>query len=169
MLVQQGKTATLGKLYAHDIPFFAARGCRFPAPRRAGRFGSNVLVFHDELVTTEFGPGGQQRALANSKTHEQSPADQALEIGPLERDVHDVASLIRQLDHVPDVRRLTHRRSAECELAFALGQFGFGRGGGGLSAHAICPMGLVTERLARWSVLGKSMTGIYTTRGRGPM
>jgi hypothetical protein len=25
-LVKQGKTATLGKLYAHDIPFFGVRG-----------------------------------------------------------------------------------------------------------------------------------------------
>src|ERR671911_2875398 len=31
-LVKQGKTATLGKLYASDIPFFGARGFRLNIP-----------------------------------------------------------------------------------------------------------------------------------------
>ncbi|MGH6896120.1 MAG: cyclase family protein [Geminicoccaceae bacterium] len=61
-LVKQGKTATLGKLYAHDIPFFGARGFRLniPGTPTGGPFGSNGLVFHDELVTTEIGQVGTQ-------------------------------------------------------------------------------------------------------------
>src|SRR5918995_4792075 len=31
-LGEQGKTATLGKLYAHDIPFFGVRGFRLNIP-----------------------------------------------------------------------------------------------------------------------------------------
>jgi kynurenine formamidase len=61
-LVKQGKTATLGKLYAHDIPFFGVRGFRLniPGTPTGGPFGSNQLVFHDELVTSEIGQVGTQ-------------------------------------------------------------------------------------------------------------
>jgi kynurenine formamidase len=61
-LVKQGKVATLGKLYARDIPFFGARGWRLniPGTPTGGPFGSNALVFHDELVTTEIGQVGTQ-------------------------------------------------------------------------------------------------------------
>jgi kynurenine formamidase len=61
-LVKQGKTATLGKLYAADIPFFGARGFRLniPGTPTGGPFGSNGLIFHDELVTTELGQVGTQ-------------------------------------------------------------------------------------------------------------
>jgi kynurenine formamidase len=61
-LVKQGKTATLGKLYARDIPFFGARGFRLniPGTPSGGPFGSNGVVFHDELVTTEIGQVGTQ-------------------------------------------------------------------------------------------------------------
>jgi hypothetical protein len=61
-LVKQGKTATLGKLYASDIPFFGARGFRLniPGTPTGGPFGSNGLVFPDELVTTELGQVGTQ-------------------------------------------------------------------------------------------------------------
>ena len=61
-LVKQGKTATLGKLYASDIPFFGARGWRLniPGTPTGGPFGSNGLVFHDELVTAEIGQVGTQ-------------------------------------------------------------------------------------------------------------
>ena len=61
-LVKQGKTATLGKLYAHDIPFFGARGwlLKIPGTPTGGPFGSNQLVFHDELVTAEIGQVGTQ-------------------------------------------------------------------------------------------------------------
>ena len=58
-LVKQGKTATLGKLYAADIPFFGARGflLKIPGTPTGGPFGSNGLVFHDELVTDRDRPG----------------------------------------------------------------------------------------------------------------
>jgi kynurenine formamidase len=61
-LVKQGKTATLGKFYARDIPFFGARGFRLniPGTPTGGPFGSNGLVFHDELVTAEIGQVGTQ-------------------------------------------------------------------------------------------------------------
>jgi kynurenine formamidase len=61
-LVKQGKTATLGKLYASDIPFFGARGflLKIPGTPTGGPFGSNQLVFHDELVTAEIGQVGTQ-------------------------------------------------------------------------------------------------------------
>ena len=61
-LVKQGKTATLGKLYASDIPFFGARGwlLKIPGTPTGGPFGSNGLVFHDELVTAEIGQVGTQ-------------------------------------------------------------------------------------------------------------
>ncbi|MDJ0896839.1 MAG: cyclase family protein [Alphaproteobacteria bacterium] len=56
-LVKQGKTATLGKLYAQDVPFFGPRGWNItiPGTPTGGPFGSNALVYHDELVTTEIG------------------------------------------------------------------------------------------------------------------
>jgi hypothetical protein len=46
-LVKQGKTATLGKYYASDIPFFGARGwlLKIPGTPTGGPFGSNGLVF----------------------------------------------------------------------------------------------------------------------------
>src|SRR5690606_3733725 len=61
-LVKHGKTATLGKLYAHDIPFFGVRAFRLniPGTPTGGPFGSNMMVFHDELVTTEIGQVGTQ-------------------------------------------------------------------------------------------------------------
>jgi kynurenine formamidase len=61
-LVKQGKTATLGKLYAPDIPFFGPRmwHISIPGTPTGGPFGSNGLVFHDELVTTQLGQVGTQ-------------------------------------------------------------------------------------------------------------
>jgi hypothetical protein len=61
-LVQQGKVATLGKLYAPDIPFFGPRGflMSIPGTPTGGPFGKNALVYHDELVTTEIGQIGTQ-------------------------------------------------------------------------------------------------------------
>ncbi|MEZ5934265.1 MAG: cyclase family protein [Alphaproteobacteria bacterium] len=61
-LVKQGKTATLGKLYSSDIPFFGARGflLKIPGTPTGGPFGSNGLVFHDEFVATEIGQVGTQ-------------------------------------------------------------------------------------------------------------
>ena len=52
-LIKQGKSATLGKLYASDIPFVGGRGWRLtiPGTPSGGPFGTEGLVFHDELVT----------------------------------------------------------------------------------------------------------------------
>lgn len=59
-LVEQGKTATFDKLYASDISAFGARAFLLLVPGRptGGPFGSNMLVHHDELVTTEIGQIG---------------------------------------------------------------------------------------------------------------
>ena len=56
-LVKQGKTATLGKLYAPDVPFFGPRSWNItiPGTPTGGPFGENALVYHDELVNTEIG------------------------------------------------------------------------------------------------------------------
>jgi kynurenine formamidase len=61
-LVKQGKTATLGKPYASDIPAFGPRGfmLSIPGTPTGGPFGANMLVYHDELVTTEIGQIGTQ-------------------------------------------------------------------------------------------------------------
>jgi kynurenine formamidase len=56
-LVKQGKAATLGKLYASDIPMVAARNWKLtiPGTPSGGPFGSEGTVFHDEYVTAEIG------------------------------------------------------------------------------------------------------------------
>jgi kynurenine formamidase len=56
-LVKQGKAATLGKIYAPDIPFVAARNWKLtiPGTPSGGPFGSEGTVFHDEYVTAEIG------------------------------------------------------------------------------------------------------------------
>ena len=61
-VVKQGKVATLGKLYAPDIPFFGPRmwHITIPGTPTGGPFGSNGLVFHDELITTQIGQVGTQ-------------------------------------------------------------------------------------------------------------
>jgi kynurenine formamidase len=61
-LEKPGKPATRGQLDARDIPVFAARGWRLniPATPTGGPLGSNGVVFHDELVTTELGQVGTQ-------------------------------------------------------------------------------------------------------------
>ena len=61
-LVKQGKVATLGKLYASDIPFFGPRmwHMTIPGTPTGGVFGNNALVFHDELLTTQIGQVGTQ-------------------------------------------------------------------------------------------------------------
>jgi hypothetical protein len=53
-LVKQGKVATLGKLYAGDIPMFGRRAWNLtiPGTPTGGPFGTNALTFHDELLTT---------------------------------------------------------------------------------------------------------------------
>jgi hypothetical protein len=61
-LVKQGKTATLGKLYASDIPAFGARSWTLiiPGTPTGGPFGKNAVVYHDEFVATEIGQIGTQ-------------------------------------------------------------------------------------------------------------
>jgi kynurenine formamidase len=61
-LVKQGKTATLGKLYASDIPAFGARSWTLiiPGTPTGGPFGKNAMVYHDEFVATEIGQIGTQ-------------------------------------------------------------------------------------------------------------
>ena len=61
-LVKQGKSATLGKLYASDIPAFGARSWKLsiPGTPTGGPFGTNAMVYHDELVTSEVGQFGTQ-------------------------------------------------------------------------------------------------------------
>jgi len=61
-LVKQGKVATLGKLYVHDIPLFGMRSWNMyiPGTPTGGPFGKNNLVYHDEMVTTEIGQVGTQ-------------------------------------------------------------------------------------------------------------
>lgn len=61
-LVKQGKSATLGKLYASGIPAFGARSWNLtiPGTPTGGSFGANAMVYHDELVTAELGQFGTQ-------------------------------------------------------------------------------------------------------------
>src|SRR6266542_6238404 len=61
-LVKQGKTATLGKYYASDIPVFGARSwtLSIPGTQTGGQFGKNALIYHDEFVATEIGQIGTQ-------------------------------------------------------------------------------------------------------------
>ena len=56
-LVKQGKVATLGKLYASDVPLFGPRmwSLTIPGTPTGGPFAKNNLVYHDEMVTTEIG------------------------------------------------------------------------------------------------------------------
>jgi kynurenine formamidase len=56
-LIKQGKVATLGKLYSPDIPFVGSRGWRLtiPGTPSGGPFGTEGLVFHDELVLADLG------------------------------------------------------------------------------------------------------------------
>ena len=61
-LVKKGKTATLGKLYAHDVPMFGPRSwnMQIPGTPTGGPFGKNQLVYHDEFVQTELGQASTQ-------------------------------------------------------------------------------------------------------------
>ena len=61
-LVKQGRSATLGKLYASDIPAFGARSWRLsiPGTPTGGPFGRNAMVYHDDFVATEIGQFGTQ-------------------------------------------------------------------------------------------------------------
>jgi kynurenine formamidase len=61
-LVKQGKVATLGKIYAADIPTFGTRSWKLIIPGRptGGPFGGQKLVYNDEYVATELGQVGTQ-------------------------------------------------------------------------------------------------------------
>jgi len=61
-LVKQGKTATLGKIYAGDAPAFGSRGWRMTIPGlpTGGPFGAHKLVYNDEYLSTEIGQIGTQ-------------------------------------------------------------------------------------------------------------
>ncbi len=61
-LIKQGKSATLGKLYAGDIPMVGARSWKLqiPGTPSGGPFGTEGTVFHDEIVHAEIGQVGTQ-------------------------------------------------------------------------------------------------------------
>jgi hypothetical protein len=59
---------------------------------------------HGATMRSVLKPRQRAPGYQGSEPHEQSPADQALQIGPLERDVYRVAPFIRQLDHESAVR-----------------------------------------------------------------
>src|ERR1700693_2155643 len=61
-LVKRGKTATLGKYSASDIPLFGARTWTMliPGTPTGGPAGKNALIYHDEFVSTEIGQVGTQ-------------------------------------------------------------------------------------------------------------
>lgn len=61
-LVKKGKVATLGKVYASDAPAFGSRSWKLviPGMPTGGPFGSQQLVYNDELVTAELGQIGTQ-------------------------------------------------------------------------------------------------------------
>ena len=55
--VHQFKSITIGKYYHREAPAFGPRGWQMtiPGTPTGGPFGTNALVYHDELVTTEIG------------------------------------------------------------------------------------------------------------------
>jgi len=102
-LVKQGKTATLGKYYASDIPAFGARSwvMSIPGTPTGGPFGKNALVYHDEYVATEIGQIGTQfdgpghigvhtskgnfmyNGRIAEKTYQRGPGDRVIGMGDL--------------------------------------------------------------------------------------
>jgi kynurenine formamidase len=58
----QGKTYKLGHPYTADMPLFGSRQfvLRIPATPTGGPFGANMIVWHDEFVSTEIGQVGTQ-------------------------------------------------------------------------------------------------------------
>lgn len=60
-LVRQGKVATLGKVYAQDMPLYGARGWKLVIPRGASAsIGPQELRGAEEIVTAELGQVGTQ-------------------------------------------------------------------------------------------------------------
>lgn len=60
--VKQMKSLTVGKYYHKEIPAFGPRGWNLtiPGTPTGGPFGTNAMIYHDELVTTELGQIGTQ-------------------------------------------------------------------------------------------------------------
>jgi kynurenine formamidase len=60
--VKQFKTLTVGKYYHREMPNFGPRGWNLtiPGTPTGGPFGTNALIYHDELVTAEIGQVGTQ-------------------------------------------------------------------------------------------------------------
>lgn len=98
-LVRQGKVATLGKIYAGDIPAFGSRGWRMTIPGlpTGGPFGKHMLVYNDEYLATEIGQIGTQfdgpghigtitskgMFFYNGRMLDQDPGISAYGVGPL--------------------------------------------------------------------------------------
>lgn len=60
-LVNQGKVATLGKIYQADMPVYGSRSWKLTIPRGGpGSWGPQALVGNEELVTAELGQVGTQ-------------------------------------------------------------------------------------------------------------
>ena len=60
-LVKQGKVATLGKVYAQDMPSYGARGWKLIIPRGgSSAIGPQELRGAEEIVTAELGQVGTQ-------------------------------------------------------------------------------------------------------------
>jgi kynurenine formamidase len=61
-LVKQGKVATLGKIYASDIPVFGERGYKLTIPGlpTGDASGPQLASYNDEMVTAEIGQVGTQ-------------------------------------------------------------------------------------------------------------
>lgn len=61
-VVSEYKTATLGKIYEADAPFFGARGWNMTIPGlpTGGPFGPMEMTYNDEMLTTEIGQVGTQ-------------------------------------------------------------------------------------------------------------
>jgi kynurenine formamidase len=60
--VKQFKAIAIGKNYHREIPAFGIRGWQMwiPGTPTGGPFGTNAMVFHDELVITQLGQIGTQ-------------------------------------------------------------------------------------------------------------
>lgn len=61
-LIEQGKVATLGKVYQQDAPAFGGRGWRMVIPGlpTGGPFGEQDVVYNDEYLSAEIGQIGTQ-------------------------------------------------------------------------------------------------------------
>ena len=60
--IKQFKTITIGKNYHREIPAFGPRGWQLwiPGTPTGGPFGTNAMLYHDDLVFTQLGQIGTQ-------------------------------------------------------------------------------------------------------------